>query len=201
MQPSGGCVKFLISFFRNGKFLQRRPHRTQRRLNKHTVPNSQTMVRLAFTEHTVWTVFDISAGLDEEWEGLQGSKGKGKEKADEIEEEYEDEEQLATVTVVEDFDPVELLHGPSRTPHEDKDADGDEKMEAIPSTSPRQKKPKVVETKKARSKATTKAKDIKYQTNSARKVERAKQTRRKKEKAERAGGKGMRKAKVVRGRR
>lgn len=96
---------------------------------------------------------------------------------------------------------MELLHGPNRTPHEDKDADGDEKMEALPSAAPRQKKPKVVETKKARTKTTTKAKDIKYQTNSARKVERAKQTRRKNEKAERAGGKGMRKGKGVKGRR
>ncbi len=140
-------------------------------------------------------------GEDEEWEGLEGSKGKGKGKADEIEEEYEDEEQLATVTVVEDFDPEELLHGPNRTPHEDKDVDGDEKMEAIPSVAPREKRPKVVEIKKARPRATTKAKDIKYQTNSARKVERAKQTRRKNEKAERAGGKGARRGKSVKGRR
>ncbi|OBZ67240.1 Ribosomal RNA-processing protein 17 [Grifola frondosa] len=54
---------------------------------------------------------------DDEWSGLSRScssqKGKGREI--EMEEEYEDEEQLATVTVVEDFDPDALIHGPDRT--------------------------------------------------------------------------------------
>ena len=41
------------------------------------------------------------------------STDKGKRKARELEEEYEDEEQVATVTVVEDFDPETLIYGPS----------------------------------------------------------------------------------------
>ena len=137
--------------------------------------------------------------LDEEWGGL-GFGGDEDERADPIEEEYEDEEQLATVTVVEDFDPAELLHGPSR-PHEDANDGEDAEMEDVPSVAPKQDKPKVVEAKKTKTKAATKAKDVKYQTNAARKVERAKQVRRKKEKAERAGGKGMRKGKRTQSRR
>ena len=54
-----GDVKFLISSFRNGKSLQRRPHRMQRRLNRHMAPNSQTMVCLLFTDLSVWTLFDF----------------------------------------------------------------------------------------------------------------------------------------------
>ena len=136
--------------------------------------------------------------LDEEWGGL-GSREDAEGRADPIEEEYEDEEQLATVTVVEDFDPEELLR-PGR-PHEDANDDEDAEMEDAPSVAPKRDEPKVVESKKTKTKAAAKAKDVKYQTNAARKVERAKQIRRKKEKAERAGGKGMRKGKRTQGRR
>jgi len=47
---------------------------------------------------------------DEEWTGISDSpeNGKGVQK----EEEYEDEEMLATVTVVEDFDPDSFILGP-----------------------------------------------------------------------------------------
>jgi ribosomal RNA-processing protein 17 len=45
---------------------------------------------------------------DENWQGISPEDDR-KDK----EEEYEGEEQLATVTIIEDFDPTELMHGPT----------------------------------------------------------------------------------------
>jgi len=107
-------------------------------------------------------------------------------KAQELEDEYEDEEQLATVTVVEDFDPDALLHPSDRTistprpvhePHH---------------TKPKLKDKDAAAQKRMQTKVVAKAKDIKYHTNAGRKAERSKQLRRKTEKAERAGGKASR---------
>lgn len=92
------------------------------------------------------------------------------------EEEYENEEQLATVTVVEDFDLQALIQEPPRPPqHPSEDID------RIKHTTPsrqnddtgRQKRPKV--------------RKIHYETKSARNAERKKQRARQKEKADRAG--------------
>ncbi|KAJ3554207.1 hypothetical protein NM688_g3226 [Phlebia brevispora] len=145
---------------------------------------------------------------EEEWDGFgPGSgadrKGKAKESAEDhvMEEEYEDEQQLAVVTVVEDFDPEELLHGPTHSRKDiEEGQDQDEDGEGAP---PPAKRVKVAEMKqvKTQSKVATKAKDVKYQTNAARKAERTKQIKRKKEKAHRAGGKDARKGKGTRGRR
>ncbi|GJE95862.1 nucleolar protein 12-domain-containing protein [Phanerochaete sordida] len=142
-----------------------------------------------------------AAGDDEgsdEWDGLAESSGrrKGKGRADEKEEEFEGEETLATVTVVEDFDPDELLHGPKQTDAMDEDEDGH--AEQLPPPKPTQQKsyPEATKAKAATSTKKLQSKDpkkIKYQTNAARKVERAKQQKRKVEKATRAGGKGSRK--------
>lgn len=144
---------------------------------------------------------------DVEWDGLASSTSpeKGKGKAVEHEEEFEDEEQLATVTVVEDFDPNALLHGPSPQKPTSDDADEDDTAPLLlrkpQVTKPARKPPP--ETKKVQSKtaAKAKAKSIKYQSNAARKEERGKQQKRKVEKAERAGGKSSRKSGRGRGKR
>lgn len=81
-----------------------------------------------------------------------------------VEEEYEGEEQLATVTVVQDFDLSTLLHGPPRAPG--------------PTRAP-------VEEEVKRTRRTKPAK-VKYETKAARRAERRKQRARRTEKAERA---------------
>ena len=78
-----------------------------------------------------------------------------------MEEEYEGEEQLATVTVVQDFDLSTLLHGPAPTS--------------------RPAKEEVVTRRK-----TGKARPVRYETKAARLAERRKQRARRTEKAERA---------------
>lgn len=138
-------------------------------------------------------------GSEDEWGGVGESscRRKRKSRADEREEEYEDEEQLATVTVVEDFDPEELLHGPKQHAVMDEDSMDHNLPEFRPShtgssiSNPTQSKPKAE--KKAPLRSSTKPKKVKYQTNAARKVERTKQQKRKLEKASRAGGKASRK--------
>lgn len=80
-----------------------------------------------------------------------------------MEEEYEGEEQLATVTVVQDFDLSTLLHGPA--PTRDK---GREEV-VTPKLKPRPK-----------------PKKVRYETKAARLAERRKQRARRTEKAERA---------------
>lgn len=105
---------------------------------------------------------------------------------DEVGEEYEGEEQLATVTVVEDFDPTSL-HEPLQNSR------GHKPEFASSPSAPREKgKEKsqlhntVVKTKPAKNRKP------KYQTKAARAADRAKQRARHKEKAERAGGKASR---------
>ncbi|OAX42289.1 hypothetical protein K503DRAFT_683722 [Rhizopogon vinicolor AM-OR11-026] len=128
---------------------------------------------------------------DDEDEGLGFS---GDDMNQEVKGEYEGDEQLATVTVVEDFDPAALLHGPPMavSTHPDRSdtpslaflkPKGKEKAHNDPS------KPK------RKVKKNEKAKSIKYQTKAARLVERSKQRARRTEKAERAGGKSSKKGK------
>jgi len=138
----------------------------------------------------------ISDGDDVDWDRITNSPsgGKGKHRAAEHENEYEDEEQLATVTVVEDFDPEALLHGTSRHKSPMYDSGKEEDPSAAnsghsPAAYLSRKVSPEVKVKKVQAKTSTKAKTIKYQTNAARKVERSKQLRRKAEKAHRAGGK------------
>lgn len=97
------------------------------------------------------------------------------------------------MTVVEDFDPEVLLHGqnPPRLPEDDEqDTPMEDGRKAAPPKSTKGRA--AILPKKAPSK-NTKPKKIKYQTNAARKADRAKEQKRKVEKAERAGGKGSRK--------
>lgn len=90
---------------------------------------------------------------------------------DAMEEEYEGEEQLATVTVVQDFDVSTLLHGPTPTRASAPGADeGAERPGEVKRTRRRTAK-------------------VKYETKAARRAERRKQRARRTEKAERAGRK------------
>ena len=118
---------------------------------------------------------------EEEWIGIQGSSSTK-------EQEYEDEEVLATVTVVEDFDLDTLIHGPS-TPTE---------PSTIPAVSTSKPHPVIPKTRPTSVKKKVREKKIRYETKDARKVERTKQRVRRKEKAELAGGKGSRKARLQR---
>lgn len=97
-----------------------------------------------------------------------------------MEEEYEDEDMLATVTVVEDFDPDTFIHGP--------------RLKSDPTSSASSAPPPVPSKQKSeRPKRKPKPKKVRYETKDDRKVERTKQRARRTEKAELAGGKAARK--------
>ncbi|KAF8842994.1 hypothetical protein BDN67DRAFT_995249 [Paxillus ammoniavirescens] len=104
---------------------------------------------------------------------------------DELEEEFEGDEQLATVTVVEDFDPSALLHGPPKSSLL-------RRLTAKVDAKEREKPKKDAINSKSKSKKSGK---VKYQTKGARLAERSRQRARRTEKAERAGGKASRKGK------
>ncbi|KAI0063607.1 hypothetical protein BV25DRAFT_1899214 [Artomyces pyxidatus] len=122
-------------------------------------------------------------GEDEEWAGI----GSSSKPAREAEAEYSDEEQMATVTVVEDFDPDVLIHGaprePDVNPYSSPDARAKEKAKA--------KEDDVKDV--GRKPKSTPAKKIRYEGKAARVREKTKQRARRTEKAERAGGKASRK--------
>lgn len=103
---------------------------------------------------------EIESGAAHEWRSLSGEP-------EEMEEEYEGEEQLATVTVVQDFDLPALLHGPPQTREP-----AEEDKEPGEPTRTRRRTPRV-----------------KYETKAARRVEHRKQRARRTEKAEWAGRK------------
>lgn len=116
------------------------------------------------------------------------------------EEEFEDEEQLATVTVVEDFDPDTIIHGPTRV---DADPDAKPKQRFAPLSKGKSKALSIAnaEQRKAAAKANmavkakkSKPKNTPYETKADRGIEKRKQRARRTEKAERAGGKGSGKA-------
>ncbi|KIM40194.1 hypothetical protein M413DRAFT_49185, partial [Hebeloma cylindrosporum] len=115
---------------------------------------------------------------EEEWAGIDQRR----------DEEYEDEEILATVTVVEDFDPDSIIHGPPKT--DLPAASSQSRSEPKSSQPPPQTKPlqKPTKHKKPRDKK------IRYETKDARKREQTKQRARRTEKAELAGGKASRKS-------
>ena len=122
----------------------------------------------------------------DEWKGIASPSkaGGGPEHAAE----YSDEEQLATVTVVEDFDPSTLIHGitperpeppPARLPLLGKVSREDGEMGYVQ--------------RRASKRKSIPAKKVRYETKAARKATQAKQRERRTEKAERAGGKAARK--------
>ncbi|KIM69191.1 hypothetical protein SCLCIDRAFT_1208616 [Scleroderma citrinum Foug A] len=117
--------------------------------------------------------------------GHEEETGGNASDTDEIGEEYEGEEQLATVTVVEDFDPASLLHGPlqnSRGHSSD--------LASSPSAS--RVKERIQHETVVIQRKSTKNRKPKYQTKATRAAERAKQKARHTAKAERAGGKASR---------
>jgi len=107
------------------------------------------------------------------------AKGKQKETADE----YQDDEQLATVTIVEDFDPDELIHGPPNQ------ADA----RTVPNHRPAPTTPKpIADRSKKVDKSKKRKGKIRYESRDARRLERAKQRAKRAKKAELAGGKDAR---------
>ncbi|KAF8638055.1 hypothetical protein AX16_010687 [Volvariella volvacea WC 439] len=121
----------------------------------------------------------VDEDSEKEWSGITSAS------AGPDEEEYEGEETLATVTIVEDFDPESALYGPmsSQLPTQQEQ----------PLTPPA---PKGLNTRTHSQPALPihkKSQKVRYQTKAARKAERKKQFARKAEKAELAGGKASRK--------
>lgn len=110
---------------------------------------------------------------DDEWGGVGTSSG-GREQ----DEEYEGEQVVATVTVVEDFDPTTITTGPIPPPRPSLREDAIADLRSTHSTKP--SIPKA-------SKPKPRTKKISYQTKDARKHERSKQHARKLEKAALAG--------------
>jgi len=110
----------------------------------------------------------------------------------EVKGEYEGDEQLATVTVVEDFDPAALLYDPPATSSTHADH-LDTPSLTLSKPKGKEKAHKDPLKSKSKAKKTEKAKSIKYQTKAARLTERSKQRARRTEKAERAGGKSSKK--------
>ena len=130
---------------------------------------------------------------DEEWHGIASAPSN--EAGLEQEAAYSDEEQLATVTIVEDFDPSTLIHGP---------ASSDPQAESSPSPSRRVSQNggertrdvgggKGTSKRKNATTTTTTKKKVRYETKAARRATQAKQRARRMEKAELAGGKAARK--------
>ena len=129
---------------------------------------------------------DAESG-DEEWDGIVPSDDAGREH----ETAYSDEEQFATVTVMEDFDPSTLLHGPTSS---------ESQVERPPpSRRVSQKEPaRNVEGQKTSKRKTAGTNKVRYETRAARRATQAKQHARRSEKAELAGGKAARKTKTGR---
>ena len=121
---------------------------------------------------------------DDDWAGLSA-------KENERDEEYEDEEMLATVTVVEDFDPDTIIHGPSKPDHPP--------IAQSDRLEPKPKPSRQLQSNTGSSAKKSRQRKIPYETSDARKKERTKQRARRTEKAELAGGKGARNFKSARG--
>jgi ribosomal RNA-processing protein 17 len=141
---------------------------------------------------------------DGEWTGIASSPSSGAGlDHPEHEYEYSDEEQLATVTVVEDFDPSALLHGEPSSSSEDEQRPKEERRPPLPrarakvatrghSSADVGGERRANEGKKNKNKNGA-AKKVRYETKAARRATRATQRARRTEKAERAGGKAARK--------
>ena len=107
--------------------------------------------------------FPLPDDSDEEWHGITSISREASDR------EYENEEVLATVTVVEDFDPDIMIHGPSHPIP---------RYELEP-------EPEPSSAKFSRSKPKTKTTKIYYENKHSRRKERMKQQARKSKKAER----------------
>ncbi|KAF8894952.1 nucleolar protein 12-domain-containing protein [Gymnopilus junonius] len=125
---------------------------------------------------------------DDEWQGV-GSVNQDNNKHDD---EYENEETHATVTIIEDFDPDTIIHGSPKP---------DTPNMSLPTSRPEAKPIPTWASKKTLHGSTTrvkaKEKKIRYETKDARRREQIKQRARRTEKAELAGGKAARKSKFT----
>ncbi|EIW82804.1 hypothetical protein CONPUDRAFT_151861 [Coniophora puteana RWD-64-598 SS2] len=135
------------------------------------------------------------------WDGLTAGPDAQDDAGVEEDMEFENEEQLATVTVVEDFDPSSFIYGPEAStsetdPHGDSRSagdGGDPRTRALPKGKAKNRDDGRAEKKGASvssgKKEKAKGKKVKYETKAERKTTRTKQFARRTEKAERAGGK------------
>ena len=112
---------------------------------------------------------------------------------DKVQEEYENEEQVATVTVVEDFDIDALIHaGPlSERPNPSLSSNRDQEQTRPPEFK-KSRSTTANNTSATSKKKASSVKKIKYETKAARFSEKKKQYARKLEKAARAGGRQSR---------
>jgi len=125
---------------------------------------------------------------DEEWNGIASAPSN--DAGLEQETAYSDEEQLATVTIVEDFDPSTLIHGPAPS--------SEPQAESPPSPPPRKGGERVRDVEEGRRTSKRKNATVRYETKAARRATQAKQRARRTEKAELAGGKAAKKTKAGR---
>ncbi|KAJ8592332.1 hypothetical protein M405DRAFT_763687 [Rhizopogon salebrosus TDB-379] len=170
---------------KKAKFREKQERLETRREHRRALAERATQ-NAAEVEKAYGAIID---GDDDESLGLSGD-----DIDHEVKGEYEGDEQLATVTVVEDFDPAALLHGPPITgpTHTDQ---LDIPSVTLLKTKGKEKAHNDLSKPKRKARKNEKTKSIKYQTKSARLAERSKQQARRTEKAERAGGKSSRKGK------
>lgn len=140
------------------------------------------MSAFPFVFESTSQVLDGDDDDDEEWNGIGSSQAVNRQH----DEEYENEETVATVTVVEDFDPDTIIHGPAKSEN------ASERSLSLSESALAVQLPKKAPVQSAKKKK-VKEKKIRYQTKDARKKEQLKQRARRTEKAERAGGKASRK--------
>ncbi|ESK97128.1 protein required for cell viability rrp17 [Moniliophthora roreri MCA 2997] len=142
----------------------------QRRMLKEQAAENAAQVERAYGA--------IISDDETEWHGIQDSDQK------EQEHEFGDQEVVATVAVVEDFDPDSLLHGSNDTHNHGSSSRPKQSPPSVPA-------PPAIK-RDSTKKAKLKPKKIRYETKEARKAERSKQRARRTEKAELAGGKAAR---------
>ncbi|KAF8200920.1 nucleolar protein 12-domain-containing protein [Pholiota molesta] len=154
--------------------------RDQRRMLREQAAENASQVEKAYGA----TIDDGDEDDDAEWSGISQREATR-------DDEYEDEEMLATVTVVEDFDPDTIIHGPSKA---DIPTHTDPTASASSSSHPPSRTTKTPDASGKRpSKPKVRERKVRYETKDARKREQIKQRKRRTEKAERAGGKASRK--------
>jgi ribosomal RNA-processing protein 17 len=137
---------------------------------------------------------DHRRSADEDEDDDEGLSLSGDDMNQEVMGEYEGDEQLATVTVVEDFDPDALLHGPPTTGSAHTDP-LDTPSHTLLKSKGKERAHNDRSKPKSKAKKNGKTKSIRYQTKAERLAERSKQRARRTEKAERAGGKFSKKGK------
>lgn len=133
-------------------------------------PTAPSQVVFIALDHQPANNIFHSDDSDDEWHGITPPSRPGDRSRNE---EYENEEVFATVTVIEDFEPEITMDGSSHL---------DSCAERLPESEPRS-------ARIPHPKPKSKSRKVRYETKDARRKERTKQRARKLEKAERAGGK------------